>query len=470
MQRFCRDSSTFEVRYTAPERIGQQPPPNPVNELGKCDVWSLGCILFEICYARPRFRDIHDVRHFAESNHHDPDINFTNNEVADVLRKWIISMLTVDCSLRPNVQQLGQRFNELITIITPFRAEIPLDCEMKYINPKFSISTDIPPDPVTRGTFESLHRENLFPVQVPKYRKRRLRRAKQILAARTELLGAQHLLTVWSMTVLAWIYYMEGPFGDAVTLFQDLVDVSSRINGPEHRDTLAVNAGLAWTLAQKMPDEARQVFHAVRTLQEEVLGPKHPDTLNTISGLGKEILMDAYTMFEEAAKIEEHLTETTPSSKSIEPQKRAMVEKRKQGKKLLQQALELLEQISRDQSAIIGNKHRDTAETLSYIAWAYSLKGNKKHSAQVQSQIFAIQKEVLGMSSQETLFTLSEWGWRLIEIGQPEGIKKLEEAFERQKLVLAKSHKQTRSSRDGLIWAYSCFGQESKAEKLKHIK
>jgi len=388
---------------------------------------------------------------------------------------WIRPMLRIDYDIRPTARQLGQRFHELVAIVCP-SADGVLVPEIvvadEFLHSKYSLSTDIPPNSSTQGTFEGLRREDLFPISSPRYRQRRLKRAEQIVTAREKLLGDEHPLTVWSMNVLAWIYYFQGPFKKGVTLFEDLVRFATRTRGLENRETLAAMAGLAWTMVldPRNPDAAQPLFEQVRTLQEKVLGAEHPDTLNTTAALGREILLDAHRILLDAANLEKvWLSSKFPESQK-QAQKEAMVEKRRHGRRRVQEGFDLLEETYRNQCKVIGLAHRDTVETLSYLAWAYLLKVDMKKAAQLQSEVFAVQKEVLGMSSPETLYTLSEWGWRLIELGRPAGIQKLEEAFERQKIVLGKSHGQTWSSMEGLIWAYDLYGPKSKADKLKRDK
>jgi hypothetical protein len=467
MRRFFCDDFDSAEGYTAPERISDVSQV-PVDSLGKCDVWSFGCILFQLYDGRTLFWDREEVKKFAELKR-DPEVpSSTESQGRDTLSKWIQSMLRIDYDRRPTARQLGQRFYELLAIVTQAADEASITSPDGFLDSKYSLSTDIPPNSSAQGTFESLRREDLFPISSPKYRQRRLRRAEQILNAREALLGIDHPLTIWSMTVLAWIYYFEGPLRKGVTLFEDLVRFTTETRGVEHRETLAAMAGLAWTMAldPRNPDAAQPLFRKVRTLQEKVLGAKHPDTMNTNAALGREFLLDAHKILLGAVNLEK----VCLSSKFTEHQKQEMVGKRQQGRRRVQEGFDLLSQTHRDQCVVIGLAHRDTAETLSYLAWAYLLKVDMKHAAQLQSEVFAIQKEVLGMGSPETLYTLSEWGWRLIELGRPEGIQKLEEAFERQTIVLGKSHSQTCSSMEGLIWAYDLYGPKTKADRLKRLR
>lgn len=454
MRRFYGDSWVESAEgYAAPERVNQLSQP-PGDRLGKSDIWSFGCILFNLYYGLPLFTDLDEVKQFAGLNQ-DLVLEPVNSQSGDGLFNWIKSTLRIDSESRPTAQQLGQRFYELLAVVTPSPERLSCD----YLDPKYLLATDIPPNSLTHGTFEGLRRENLFHTTTLKHRVKT--RAEKVFDAREFLLGPEHPLTIWIMNILAWIYYFEGPMNKAEMLFDDLIAFKKQMYGPEHRETLASMAGLAWTKAldPKSPDRAQTRFNDVRILQEKVLGAKHPDTMNTAAAFGRAILLDGYASMLRAATLEKSWL----SSKLTESRKLAIVEERQNARRRVQEGFNLLDETYVNQRSIVGVTHRDTAETLSYLAWAYHLKGYTKQAAQLQSEVFAIQKEVLGMSSPETLYTLSEWGWRLIELGRPEGIQKLEEASERQKIVLGKSHYHTRSSLEGLKWAHKLYG---KADQL----
>jgi len=456
MRQFYGDGFESAEGYTAPERI------DPLRQLhavsfGKSDIWSFGCILFYFYYGIPLFADLDEVKQFVKLEQDIVMEPLQGQRENRPLFNWINCILRIDYESRPTARQRGQRFHELLAIATPSVEESSFD----YLDSNYLLGTDIPPNPVCYGTFEGLRREDLFRPNSPKHRLKK--RAEQVLEAREVLLGPEHALTVWSMKMLAWIYYFEGPFNKAVMLFEDLVTVGKRMYGPVHRETLASMAGLAWTTAldSRNSDQALTKFEQVRSIQEKVLGAKHPDTMNTAAAFGRAILLDGYKAFLGAANLEKSCL----SSKFTDSAKMTMVEERKRGRRRVQQGFDLLEETYINQCSIIGVRHRDTAETLSYLAWAHLLKGNTKQSAQLQSEVFAIQKDVHGMSSPETLCTLSEWGWRLIELGCPEGTQKLEEAHERQKIVLGKSHHHTRSSLEGLNWANKLYGQRSETQE-----
>ena len=202
MRRFYGDDFNSAKGYTAPERISNVSQV-PVDSLGKCDIWSFGCILFQLYDGQSPFQDREEIKQFAELKRDLELPSSTESQGRDTLSKWIQSILHIDYDRRPTARQLGQRFYELLAIVTQSADEVSISSPDGFLDTKYSLSTDIPPNSSTQGTFENLRREDLFPISSPKYRQRRLRRAEQILNVREALLGVDHPLTIWSTTILA---------------------------------------------------------------------------------------------------------------------------------------------------------------------------------------------------------------------------------------------------------------------------
>ena len=79
---------------------------------------------------------------------------------------------------------------------------------------------------------------------------------------------------------IADLLFAQGRFGEAETLYRRVIELRSRILGPEHPETLASRNRLIYALneEEKHADaekEARQVVD----LREKILGAEHPDTL-----------------------------------------------------------------------------------------------------------------------------------------------------------------------------------------------
>jgi hypothetical protein len=74
----------------------------------------------------------------------------------------------------------------------------------------------------------------------------------------------------------------------AADQFAELLVVFQRVLGPEHPDTLAIRAGLAWSTGEaNEAASARSQFAALLPVVERVLGPENPLTLDVRAGLAR---------------------------------------------------------------------------------------------------------------------------------------------------------------------------------------
>ena len=80
--------------------------------------------------------------------------------------------------------------------------------------------------------------------------------------------------TLWSMVILASIFYDEGRLADAEKLYRDALDIRRRVLGPDHPDTLSLMDGYATTLAVEHATTKQKNYCAKRsTLGSVCLAP-----------------------------------------------------------------------------------------------------------------------------------------------------------------------------------------------------
>ena len=86
--------------YTAPEIWGGK------LYTATCDVWSLGCLLYELCSLRPPFlaKDFPGLSKKVTSGYYDPIPSRYSKKLATLIRKC----LTVDHMRRPSASELLQ--------------------------------------------------------------------------------------------------------------------------------------------------------------------------------------------------------------------------------------------------------------------------------------------------------------------------------------------------------------------------
>lgn len=98
------------------------------------------------------------------------------------------------------------------------------------------------------------------------------------------------------------MYWIQGRYDEAETLYRRAFDASQRRLGPEHPRTLAAHNNLAGLLiAQGRYAEAEQLTRRSRAAAEEELGPDAPETLAATNNLA--VSLQEQGRFTEAATL-----------------------------------------------------------------------------------------------------------------------------------------------------------------------
>ncbi|MFJ8884657.1 tetratricopeptide repeat protein [Streptomyces sp. NPDC102402] len=130
---------------------------------------------------------------------------------------------------------------------------------------------------------------------------------RAVAAERERVLGPDHADTLASRYEVGFTLSRTGHPADALREFGRVTDGRERALGPDHPETLAARQETAYVLGQLGRHfEAHQVYAAVLASRERSMGPDHPDTLRcrhnlafNLSRLGR--LEDSYRMAREVA-------------------------------------------------------------------------------------------------------------------------------------------------------------------------
>lgn len=100
-------------------------------------------------------------------------------------------------------------------------------------------------------------------------------------------LGADHPVTLASVSNLADLYYAQGWYAEAEPLYKRALAGFDRVLGPDHADALRIASNLAAMYAdQGRYDEAATLHKRIAEADERLLGKEHPDTLKALATLG----------------------------------------------------------------------------------------------------------------------------------------------------------------------------------------
>ena len=151
-----------------------------------------------------------------------------------------------------------------------------------------------------------------------------------------DTLGPDHPSTLTSRNNLAYAYQAAGRLDEAIPLFEQTLEDSTRILGPHHPHTLTTRNNLAGAYddAGRL-DEAIALYEQNLKDRTRILGPRHPNTLTSRNNL-------AYT-YQAAGRLDE--------------------------------AIPLYEQTLDDRTHILGPEHPHTLTSRDNLAGAYRAAG-----------------------------------------------------------------------------------------------
>lgn len=298
----------------------------------KVDIWSLGCILFELCIGKKAFKDDFDTFQFATSDRPFP-IEFPDSfetTAAEKYRPLIQQMLNPEHEKRPSIHQLCKLYTgflPLITFLNQNEIQAQVNDEFFLIRPEYLLGTDV----LSEEAFYSLRWDKGLPGtgRAISTIDPHLRRWRRLVKARTTILGEEHRNTIWSLICLAWTRISIGDPEDAAADFQNAFERIVRSEGTERKYLIFMFYGLAWAHADagklgssaelfesildkgnsngEMPtkrfllatrsalarnhllwrphQETIPMLTAILDQQKDALGPDHPDSLETLSFL-----------------------------------------------------------------------------------------------------------------------------------------------------------------------------------------
>jgi len=207
--------------YRAPELLQ-----DPAKYNKKLDIWSLGCLLFELTTGQKAFlTDFHSYQ-FAQGLTELSLIfpPWLNSSSKAVLSTWIKRMLCPESRDRPSAYELSSTFGELRPLLQPHPDSAWSTCNATQ--KEKTLGTDVP------CSLGVLRWEDLVIVGDIDQHKHALQRYDRIISSRTNLLGSRHPYTLWSMLCSAWLRFYLGLSEDAAIGFQQ--QIFSALSIPKH--------------------------------------------------------------------------------------------------------------------------------------------------------------------------------------------------------------------------------------------
>ena len=293
---------------------------------------------------------------------------------------------------------------------------------------------------------------------------------KQTLEDSTRILGPDHPSTLTSRDDLADAYRASGRLDDAIALYKQTLQDSARILGPHHPRTLASRNHLAGTCREVgRLDEAIPLYEQYLEDLTHILGPDHPDTFTSRSNLAG-AYQDAGRLDEAITLFEQNLDDFTRILGPNHPgtlASRHSLAGAYQDAGRLHDAITLFEQNLDDFTRILGPDHPDTFTSRSTLAGAYQAAGRLHDAITLHEQTLTDRARTLGPDHPATLTSRNN----LADAYQAAG--RLHDAITLHRQTLKDStrslgphHPHTLTSRHNLAETYRAAGRLDQAIPL----
>ena len=237
-------------------------------------------------------------------------------------------------------------------------------------------------------------------------------------------------LSMVSKASQASTYRKQGRWKEAEELEAQVMEMSLRVLGHEHPDTLATMGNLALTyMHQGRWKEAEELEVQVMEMSLRVLGREHPDTLTSMANLASTYRKRG--RWKEAEKLEFQVMEMS--------------------------------------LGVLGREHRDTLTTMNNLSVTYKRQRRWKEAGDLDVQVVETRKRVLGREHPDTLTSMANLSWTYRKQGRWKEAEELEvQTMETSLRVLGQEHPDTLTSMASLAWMYRKQGRWKEADELGH--
>ena len=267
---------------------------------------------------------------------------------------------------------------------------------------------------------------------------------------------------------IADLLFAQGKYGDAEKLFRSVIEIRSRVVGPEHSDTLASRHRLIYALNEEEKHaeaeaEARQVVR----LREKILGSEHPDTLLSRYNLANALYhegkyAEAERLYRAVLKLDESV---------IGPKHRRTLAARiglantlnDQGK--YAEAIRFYRDAIKLDGKVYGPEHPVTLNDRMDLATALQANRNSSAAEAEYRTVIKLQEKVIGPEHAHTLNTRNNLAELLDDEGRyAEAGAECRQIIELEKKVVGPEHRLTLNSRANLAVALIGQGKIEEAQ------
>ena len=293
---------------------------------------------------------------------------------------------------------------------------------------------------------------------------------EQTLDDSLRILGPDHLHALAFRNNLAGAYRGAGRFDESIRLYEQNRDDSLRVLGADDPHTLASRNNLAGAYESVgRLDEAIAMFEENLADRLRVLGADDPHTLasrNNLAGAYESVgrLDEAIAMFEENLADRLRILgadhpDTFTSRSNLAGAYHAV------GR--LDEAITLFEEVLTDRVRILGPDHPDTLTSRNNLAYAYESVNRLDEAIAMLEGVLADSLRVLGLDHPGTFIVRNNLAYAYDSAGRlDEATTVYEQNYDGRLRVLGPDHPGTLTSRNNLAYAYDSAGRVGEAITL----
>jgi tetratricopeptide (TPR) repeat protein len=286
---------------------------------------------------------------------------------------------------------------------------------------------------------------------------------ERVLDVETRMLGPEHPDTLTSRNNLGNALFGMGEPAEAIRLLRQTLEDRTRILGPVHPDTLTSRNDLACAL-DGTGEHAEAVGLLRQTLNDRtrVLGPEHPHTLASRDSLG--LALDG--MGEHAQAVRMHRSTLDDRIRVLGPEHHLTLLSRHNLASALTrageqtEAIQLLRQALNDHARILGDEHPHTLASRDSLGLALDGMGEHAQAVRMHRQTLEDRTRILSPEHPDTLASRHNLALALTSAGeQAEAIDLLRRTLDDRVRILGDEHTHTLSTRNALETALAMSTQ-----------
>ena len=267
---------------------------------------------------------------------------------------------------------------------------------------------------------------------------------------------------------IADLLFAQGKYGDAENLYRSVIEMRSRVLGPEHPDTLASRHRLVYALNEEEKHaEAESEAREVVELREKILGFEHPDTLlsryNLASALYHEgKYAEAEPLYREVSRLD-NIVIGPEHPRTLAARIGLANTLNDQGK--YPEAISSYADVIRLDKKVYGPEHPVTLNDRMNLATVLQANGQYLAAEAEYRMVIQLQEKVIGPKHAHTLNTRNNLAELLDDEGKyAEAEAECRQIIDLEATVLGPEHRLTLNSRANLAVAVLGQGKVDEAQ------